>query len=102
MNTERAQISIKKQIYVDIWNNGRGRQRIELLNLVGLTPILDQIRLQITGCYKNLVVDKQTVTPEAIKNNILALMIRETQEGLIEYHNTEIDWSARLPHKTMR
>ena len=42
-----------------------------------LNSYLEQIRYQLTECYQELVVTKETITPEAIKTNFWELKILE-------------------------
>ena len=51
-----------------------------------LNSYLEQIRSQLTECYQDLVVYKQNVTPEAIKNKFFGIEDSgESLKGLIEY-----------------
>jgi len=105
VNTERAEISIKKRIHVDNWNNGRGMAKGKTPEISRLNSYLEQIRSQLTECYQDLVVNKQTVTPEAIKNKFFGIEDSgETLKGLIEYHNTGMDsnlrWGTLKNYKT--
>ncbi len=105
VNRERAEISIKKRIHVDNWNNGRGMAKGKSPEISRLNSYLEQIRYQLTECYQELVVTKETITPEAIKNKFLGVEDSgETLKGLIEYHNTGMDsnlrWGTLKNYKT--
>lgn len=105
VNTERAEISIKKRIHVDNWNNGRGMAKGKTPEISRLNSYLEQIRSQLTECYQDLVVNKQTVTPDAIKNKFFGIEDSgETLNGLVEYHNTGMDsnlrWGTLKNYKT--
>ena len=96
VNRERAEISIKKRIHVDNWNNGRGMAKGKSPEISRLNSYLEQIRYQLTECYQELVVNKETITPEAIKNKFLGVEDSgETLKGLVEYHNTGMDSNLR-------
>lgn len=105
VNRERAEISIKKRIHVDNWNNGRGMAKGKSPEISRLNSYLEQIRYQLTECYQELVVNKEAITPEAIKNKFLGVEDSgETLKGLIEYHNTGMDsnlrWGTLKNYKT--
>ncbi len=105
VNQERAEISIKKRIHVDNWNNGRGMAKGKSSEISRLNSYLEQIRSQLTECYQELVINKEAVTPEAIKNKFLGVEdVGETLKGLVEYHNTGMDsnlrWGTLKNYKT--
>ncbi|WP_297101610.1 site-specific integrase [uncultured Draconibacterium sp.] len=105
VNRERAEISIKKRIHVDNWNNGRGMAKGKSSEIGKLNSYLEQIRSQLTECYQELVINKEIVTPEAIKNKFLGVEDSgETLKGLVEYHNTGMDsnlrWGTLKNYKT--
>nr|WP_320000761.1 site-specific integrase [uncultured Draconibacterium sp.] len=105
VNRERAEISIKKRIHVDNWNNGRGMAKGKSPEISRLNSYLEQIRYQLTECYQELVVNKEAITPEAIKNKFWGVEDSgETLKGLIEYHNTGMDsnlrWGTLKNYKT--
>ena len=92
----RSEISVKRRIHIDDWNNGRGMAKTKLLILTNLTLYLEQIRGQLTNCYQDLVVSKKEVTPDAIKNKFLGIDDSgETLKGLIKYHNTHMDLNLK-------
>jgi len=62
-----------------------------------LNSYLEQIRSQLTECYQYLVVNKQTVTPDAIKNKFFGIEDSgETLKGLAEYQNIRKDANQKL------
>lgn len=92
VNTARIEISVKKRIQINNGNAGRGLAKAKTPDLNQLNSYLEQIRAQITTCYQDLVVNKQKVTPDAIKNKFLGIDDSgETIKGLIKYHNTHPD-----------
>lgn len=105
VNRERAEISIKKRIHVDNWNNGRGMAKGKSPEISKLNSYLEQIRSQLTECYQELVINKEVVSPEAIKNKFLGVEDSgETLKGLVDYHNTGMDsnlrWGTLKNYKT--
>ena len=96
VNTSRSEISVKRRIHIDDWNNGRGMAKTKTPDLNQLNLYLEQIRGQLTNCYQDLVVSKKEVTPDAIKNKFLGIDDSgETLKGLIKYHNTHMDLNLK-------
>ncbi len=92
VNTSRCELSIKRRIHTDNWNNGKGMAKGKNPEISKLNSYLEQIRSQLTNHYQDLVVNKQEVTPDAIKNKFFGVdESGETLKGLIEYHNTRMD-----------
>jgi len=92
VNASRCELSIKRRIHVDNWNNGKGMAKGKNPEISKLNSYLEQIRSQLTNHYQDLVVNKQEVTPDAIKNKFFGVdESGETLKGLIEYHNTRMD-----------
>jgi site-specific recombinase XerD len=57
-----------------------------------LNSYLEQIRSQLTNYYQELVINKQALTVDAIKNKFLGVEESEqTLMGLIKYHNGRMD-----------
>ncbi len=105
VDTNRVEISVKKRIPVLNWNKGKGMAKGKNPEINRLNSYLEQIRSQLTESYQDLVVNKQTVTPEAIKNKFYGIKESgETMKGLIEYHNTGMDsnlrWGTLKNYKT--
>jgi hypothetical protein len=60
--------------------------------ICNINSYLEQISSQLTNHYSDLVVNKQEVTPGAIKNKFIGIdESGETLKGLIEYHNNMQD-----------
>jgi integrase len=92
VNTNRCEISVKRRIHTDNWNNGKGMAKGKNPEISKLNSYLEQIRSQLTNYYQDLVVNKQEVTPDAIKNKFFGVdESGETLKELIEYHNTRMD-----------
>ncbi len=92
VNTNRCKISVKRRIHTDNWNNGKGMAKGKNPEISKLNSYLEQIRSQLTNHYQDLVINKQEVTPDAIKNKFFGVdELDKTLKGLIEYHNTSMD-----------
>lgn len=101
VNTSRCELSIKKKISINNWNNGKGKATGSNPEIGRLNSYLEQIRSQLTNHYQDLIVNKKQVSPEAIKNKFFG--INESEETLMElvkYHNTQMD--ANLKWGTLK
>jgi integrase/recombinase XerD len=88
VETRRAEISLKKTMAVDDWNNNRGIVKGSSLEAKKFNSYLEQIRAQLTEAYRELQVNKQQITPE----NIKALYLGDSFDDhslieLTDYHN---------------
>lgn len=105
VNTSRCEISIKRRINVKNWNNGKGKATGSNPEIGRLNSYLEQIRAQLVNHYQDLVVNKQQVSPEAIKDRFFGIdKSGETLNGLVKYHNTRMDenlkWGTLKNYKT--
>ncbi|TNF39464.1 MAG: site-specific integrase [Bacteroidetes bacterium] len=92
VNTNRCEISVKRRIHTDNWNNGKGMAKGKNPEISILNSYLEQIRSQLTNYYQELVVNKQALTADAIKNKFLGVEESEqTLMDLIKYHNDRMD-----------
>jgi len=89
VNSKRCEVSIKRKISLDSWNFGKGMAKPSTNENKQLNSYLEQIRKMMVESYQDLVLSKQVITTEAIKNNFLGLDISDmTLCKLIDYHNT--------------
>ncbi len=89
VNSKRCEVSIKRRILAESWNAGKGMAKPSSSENKQLNSYLEQIRKMMVQSYQELVLAKQVVTAEAIKNKFLGLEISDmTLYKLIEYHNT--------------
>lgn len=89
VNSKRCEVSIKRKISIDSWNSGKGMAKPSTNENKQLNSYLEQIRKMVVESYQDLVLSKQVITTEAIKNKFLGLDISDmTLCKLIDYHNT--------------
>jgi site-specific recombinase XerD len=92
VNTNRCEISVKRRIHIDNWNNGKGMAKGKNPEISKLNSYLEQIRSQLVNHYQDMVISNQQISPEALKDKFLGLEESgETLKSLIEYHNTRMD-----------
>lgn len=88
VNKEKSFIALKQVVSTAIWDFGKGaakgsREEAKLLN-----AYLDEVRLALGNCYKELLLKGKLITAKAVKS----LYLGETDETytlsrLIRYHN---------------
>jgi hypothetical protein len=89
VNSKRCEVSIKRKISIDSWNFGKGIAKPSSNENKQLNSYLEHIRKMIVEAYQDLVLSKQVITTEAIKNKFLGLEVSDmTLCKLIDYHNT--------------
>ncbi len=88
VESRRTELSLKKHMAVDDWNNNRGIVRGSGIEAKKFNSYLEQVRAQLTEAYRELQVSKQQVTPENIKALYLGDSFDDhTLMELVEYHN---------------
>jgi hypothetical protein len=64
----RVEVSLKRFISPENWNQTKGIARGKNVEIRALNTYLEQIRSRLTECYQELLLKKKLVTAEAIKN----------------------------------
>jgi hypothetical protein len=96
VNSKRCEVSIKRKISIDSWNSGKGMAKPSTSENKQLNSYLEQIRKMMVESCQDLVLSKQVITTEAIKNKFLGLDISDmTLCKLIDYHNTTCNETLR-------
>lgn len=89
VNSKRCEVSIKRRIAVEQWNSGKGMAKPVSAENKHLNSYLEQIRKMMVESYQELIIKKQMITPEAIKNKFYGIDISDmTLIKLIDYRNT--------------
>lgn len=87
----RAEISLKRTIAYDAWDNVKGRAKGTKAEAKTLNAYLDHVKSRLLECHETLLREKRLLTAEAIKNLYLGIGEKEhTLLKLIAYHNTEL------------
>jgi integrase len=88
VNKSRTEMSLKKSIAINEWNDVKGMAKPKNEQLKSLNSFLEEIRCSITSSYQDFILDKKLVTAEAVKNKFLGIEEQKhTLNSLIEYHN---------------
>jgi integrase/recombinase XerD len=101
VNLRRTNISLKRKINVELWNNSKGRVKGNDSTARTLNFYMDQEQARLFECYQELRAEQQLVTAQAVKARFLGLdTIHHSLLELIEYHNTTM--VNKLHYDTMR
>jgi integrase/recombinase XerD len=60
---QRAEISLKKTMSSPLWNNARGKANGSSKDAKSLNAYLDDIRIKLTECYRELQLKQDKITP---------------------------------------
>jgi len=103
----RVEVSLKRFIHPDNWNDAKGSAKGKSEEIRNLNTYLEQIRSRLTECYQELTVKKKLVTAVAVKN--LFCGFEEKEHSLItlfDYHNVEmkttLEWGTLKNYFTTR
>jgi integrase len=88
VNKEKAFIALKQQISLAIWDFGKGAAKGTRDESRTVNAYLNEVRLSLGNCYKELLLKGKLITPKTIK----ALFLGETDETftlnrMMAYHN---------------
>lgn len=88
IEAKRAEISLKKTMPIHLWNTAKGKATGSSRESKILNNYLDDVRIKLTECYRELQLKQDRITPEAIK----ALFLgdhpdQHTLSELIDYHD---------------
>lgn len=85
---QRTEISLKKAMPTELWNNAKGKAKGLSQEVKSLNSYLDDIRIKLTECYRELQLKQEKITPDGIKSLFLGDdPDQHTLNELIEYHN---------------
>jgi integrase len=104
---KRVEISLKKWIPMEVWNDDKGVLRGNREEVKVLNNYLDQIRNRLFEIYQDMQLEHQLITAEAIKNKYLGIEEKGyTLCRLIEYHNAEqgivLEWGTMKNYQTTK
>ncbi|WP_111444346.1 site-specific integrase [Breznakibacter xylanolyticus] len=107
VDRQRVEISLKKTIAVENWNDSKGIARGSNLEARKLNTYLEQVRSRLTECYQELLLKKQIITADAIKNIFCGVKEKEnTLLSVFDYHNKEmkstLEWGTLKNYFTTR
>ncbi|UEG54044.1 site-specific integrase [Mucilaginibacter daejeonensis] len=88
VNKEKAFIALKQQVSLMVWDIGKGAAKGTREEAKAINTYLDEVRLNLGNCYKELLLKGKLLTPKAVKS----LFLGETDETftlnkLMAYHN---------------
>lgn len=68
VNSSRTEVSLKRNLNPDDWNDAKGFAKPKDENLRQLNSDLEQLRGMVTNHYHDLQLQKKTITAEILKN----------------------------------
>ncbi len=88
---KRAEISLKRNILYEAWDNAKGKAKGTKEEARKLNAYLDSVKSRILECHETLLKERRLVTAEAIKGLYLGVAERKyTLLNLFEYHNVDL------------
>lgn len=88
---QRSEISLKRSVQVNDWDNNRARCRGNTTKVRFLNAYLDEVYNQILDCHKQLFQEGKMISANAIKGRFLGEDDdRKTLREIITYHNTNM------------
>lgn len=91
VNGARVEMSLKKSVKIADWNPSRGLAKAKNTDLKILNNYLDEVKGLFSSYYREMVLAKKLITPEALKNEFLGIQEQEnTLLSLIDYHNLQM------------
>lgn len=91
VNSSRSEVSLKRTLNPDDWNDAKGFAKPKDENLRQLNSDLEQLRGMVTNHYHDLQLQKKTITAEILKNLFAGIKDSEhTLHTIVEYHNTNM------------
>jgi integrase/recombinase XerD len=77
VSSRRAEISLKQAISQDEWNPVKEKARGTRPEVRQFNKYLSDVRTRLHECYQELLLQKKTITVEAVKNMFLGEDIKE-------------------------
>lgn len=88
VDSRRVEISLKRWINPDDWNNSKGMARGSREEIKSLNHYLEEVNTCLVECYQEMQLQKKKITADAIKNLFLGLDQSDfTLCKLVDYHN---------------
>ncbi len=91
VNGARVEMSLKKSVKIADWNPSKGIAKAKNTDLKILNNYLEEVKGLFSSYYREMVLAKKLITPEALKNQFLGIQEQEnTLMSLIDYHNLQM------------
>lgn len=87
-NRQRTEVSVKRSIEANLWDNAKGRAKGYTPDSRRLNAYLDEVYSQLLDCHNQLLSELKVITPDAIKKRFLGEDEQhKTLMQLVTYHN---------------
>ncbi len=101
INGKRIELSVKQLITAEDWNEKRGMAKTSKEDCRVLNNYLEQLRSSFVACYREMALEKKTITVETFKKAYYGDEENEhTLAKLMNYHN--VDMKEALSWGTMK
>ena len=91
VNTERAEISLKKDIHFSLWDNYRGRVKGNTAKAALINAYIEQVYGLLFASYKEVHLKGELITAKSVKLCFLGEgEERKTLMELVKYHNSNM------------
>ncbi len=105
VNGARTEFSLKMKVHIAQWNNDKEKIESRSTEARQLNHYIDNVKGQLLGIYRELVLNKELVTPEIIKNHFYGIKDKgETLLSLLEYHRESqkdmLSWGTLKNYQT--
>ncbi len=91
VNGRRTEISLKKKVRVQNWDEAKGKARGSKEETRRLNEHIERIRSLVADCYHQLIEQRKVVTTDSVKALFLGIEVEDfTLCKLAEYHNREM------------
>lgn len=88
VNKTRTEMSLKKSVGIDEWNEAKGMAKPKSSSLKSLNSYLEEMRCKLTSSYQEFVLENEFVNADAVKNKFLGIEEQKhTLNSLMDYHN---------------
>jgi site-specific recombinase XerD len=88
VNKEKGFIALKQDINMTVWDFGKGAAKGTRDEARTINSYLEEVRLNLGNCYKDLLLKGKLITPKTIKNLFLGEVDETfTLNRLMAYHN---------------
>lgn len=78
VNKTRTEMSLKKSVGVDEWNEAKGMAKPKNDSLKSLNSYLEEIHCRLTSAYQEFVLESEFVNADAVKNRFLGIEEQKT------------------------
>ncbi|NIJ45125.1 site-specific recombinase XerD [Wenyingzhuangia heitensis] len=92
INSQRANISLKKKVEISKWDSSRGRLKGNTIEARQINNFLDKEQAKISKAYQELEYEEKLITAQLVKARYLGTdQKHKTLQDLVTYHNQIVE-----------